>query len=103
MREHSFHEIQIDYQNAQIDKSQNAFIRRGSFKDVEDEIPSLARQGISSLYLMGTLERDNYPFLNKYSDQIEFRKDDASPLATIDRCRVNQMLGGDEGLAGVMR
>ena len=95
MREHSFHEIQIDYQNA--------FIRRGSFKDVEDEIPSLARQGISSLYLMGTLERDNYPFLNKYSDQIEFRKDDASPLATIDRCRVNQMLGGDEGLAGVMR
>ena len=52
---------------------------------------------------MGTLERDNYPFLNKYSNDIEYRKDDASPLAAIDRSRVNQMLGGEEGLAHVVK
>jgi starch synthase len=52
---------------------------------------------------MGTLERDNYPFLNKYSNEIEYRKDDASPLAAIDRSRTNTMLGGDEGLAQVVR
>jgi hypothetical protein len=52
---------------------------------------------------MGTLERDNYPFLNKYSNDIEYRKDDASPLAAIDRSRVNSMLGGDEGLANVVK
>ena len=51
---------------------------------------------------MGTLERDNYPFLNKYSNDIEYRKDDASPLAAIDRSRVNSMLGGEEGLAHVV-
>jgi len=103
IREHAFHEVQIDFQNAKIDKQLNQFIRRGTFKDVESEIPVLSRQGISAVYLMGTLERDNYPFLNKYSNDIEYRKDDASPLAAIDRCKVNQMLGGDEGLASVMK
>lgn len=63
----------------------------------------LARQGITAIYMMGTLERDNYPFLNKYTNDIEYRKDDASPLAAIDRSRVNTMLGGDEGLASVVK
>jgi hypothetical protein len=103
IRDHSFHEIQVDYQNAKIDKQLNQFVRRGTFKDVEDEIPVLAKQGITAVYLMGTLERDNYPFLNKYSNDTEYRKDDASPLAAIDRSTVNQMLGGDEGLANVMK
>ena len=62
MRDHSFHEVQIDYQDARIDKNTNQFVQRGTFMDVENSIPNYAKQGISALYLMGTLERDNYPF-----------------------------------------
>lgn len=47
---------------------------------------------------MGTLERDNYPFMSSYSNNVEYRKEDASPLAATDRSRANKMLGGDEGL-----
>jgi len=98
MRDQSFHEVQIDNQNAQIDKNLNQFIQRGTFRDVESNMQSYARQGITALYLMGTLERDNYPFQNKYTNQIDYRKDDASPMAAIDRSTANRMLGGDEGL-----
>lgn len=52
---------------------------------------------------MGTLERDNWPFQNKYTNTVDFRKDDASPLAAIDRCTANRMLGGEEGLNAVVR
>ena len=44
---------------------------------------------------MGTLERDNYPFMNKYNERIEYRKDDASAQACIDRSMPNKMLGGE--------
>ena len=54
MREHSFHEVQIDHQDAEIDKTENTILRRGSFKTVQKSIPSYAKQGISALYLMGT-------------------------------------------------
>ena len=51
---------------------------------------------------MGTLERDNYP-VSLSSHSTEYRRDDASALACVDRSRVNKMLGGDKGLMGVMR
>lgn len=62
MRDHSFHEVQLDFQDAVIDKNANAFVQRGTFRDVERSIPAYAKQGITAIYLMGTLERDNYPF-----------------------------------------
>lgn len=102
MRDQSMHEVQIDYQGAEIDKTKNTFIKRGTFTDVERSIEGYANQGITSLYLMGTLERDNYPFLNNYSNEIEYRKEDASPLASVDRSRANKMLGGEEGLKKIM-
>jgi len=52
---------------------------------------------------MGTLERDNYPIKTHYSDRVDYRRDDASALATIDRSTPNKMLGGEQGLMGVMR
>lgn len=52
---------------------------------------------------MGTLERDNYPVHSQYTDRVEYRRDDASALATIDRGTPSKMLGGDQGLMGVMR
>lgn len=103
MRDHSFHEVQIDYQDARVDKNTNQFVQRGTFTDVENSIPHYAKQGISALYLMGTLERDNYPYQTQYSDHVEYRRDDASPLAAINRSKPNNMLGGEQGLMGVMQ
>lgn len=51
---------------------------------------------------MGTLERDNYPFKSSYTNDIEYRKSDASPLAAIDRSTPSKMLGGEQGLKGIM-
>jgi len=102
IRDHTFHEVQVDYQNAQFDKNQNLFLRRGTFKDVENSIDNYAKQGVSALYLMGTLQRDNYPFTNKYTNQTEYRKDDASPLAVTSRNQANKMLGGDAGLKAIV-
>lgn len=51
---------------------------------------------------MGALERDNYPFLNRMTNEIEFRKFDASPLAITCRKAANKMLGGEEGFQRVM-
>ena len=47
---------------------------------------------------LGTLERDNYPMVNKYTNGLEFRREDASPLAAIDRSTANKMLGGEADL-----
>lgn len=55
------------------------------------------------MYLMGTLERDNLATKNKYSGDLEFRREDASALAAVDRGAVNKMLGGEAGLTGVMQ
>lgn len=79
------------------------FIRRGTFSMVEKAIPSYANQGINCLYLMGTLERDNYPFVNNYNNETQYRKDDASALAVVDRSRPNKMLGGHDGLNRIMK
>ena len=78
-------------------------MRRGSFKTVQKSIPSYAKQGISALYLMGNGWGYGYsgerqlpdPFMNKYSNNTEYRKEDASPLAAIDRSVANKMLGGE--------
>ena len=81
----SFHEVQVDLQGAKIDKSENQFIQRGDFDQVSQSMPLFKKQGIDAIYLMGTLERDNYPFVNNHTSSIQFRKEDASPLAVIDR------------------
>ena len=47
---------------------------------------------------MGTLERDNYPIIIKYTNGLEFRREDACPLAAIDRSTLNKMLGGEADL-----
>ena len=60
------------------------------------------RKGVSCLYVAGVHERDNYPFLNKVTDQIEFRKDYTSPYAITARDTANKMHGGEEGFKRVM-
>jgi hypothetical protein len=51
---------------------------------------------------MGTLARDNHEFKSSYSDNVEYRKDDASPMAVTTRDTANKMLGGDIGLKAIV-
>ena len=102
MRDHTFHEVQVDHVNSQYDKQEKRFVKRGNFKDVESNLDHYKKQGVTALYLMGTLERDNGAFLNKYSEQIEYRYEDASPLAVTTRDCANRMLGGSEGLQNLV-
>lgn len=52
---------------------------------------------------MGALERDNYPFVNKMTNEVDFRNMEANPLAITCRKTANKMLGGDEGFKKVMQ
>lgn len=74
MRDHIFHEVFVDYQNAEVDAKAGKFIKRGDFTKVEKAIDGYKKKGITALYLMGVLERDNYPYLNKNINEVEFRK-----------------------------
>ena len=39
MKDHMFHEVCVDYQDAEIDAKEGKFIKRGNFKTVEQSIP----------------------------------------------------------------
>jgi hypothetical protein len=55
----------VDYQGAEIDtKDGGKLIKRGDFSKVEKSIEQYRRRGITALYLMGVLERDNNPIFN---------------------------------------
>ena len=62
MRDHSFHEVQVDYQNAEIDYQTQTFRKRGTFEDIEQSISAYKDHGVTALYLHGVFERDNVPF-----------------------------------------
>ena len=73
------------------------FIKRGDFSKVENAISDYKSKGITTLYLMGVLERDNYPQSNKMTNEVEYRKPESNPLAITCRSTANKMLGGDDG------
>ena len=57
-----------------------------------------AEQGVTAIYMMGTLARDNCPVKSNYTNTTEYKRDDASPLAVTSRDSANKMLGGSQGL-----
>ena len=65
VRDQIFHEVYVDYQSAEIDTKEGRFVKRGDFSKVEKSIEQYRRRGITALYLMGVLERDNNPIFNK--------------------------------------
>ena len=66
MRDQCFHEVQVDYQNAEVDYQNYTFARRGTFKDVERAMGAYKEQGVTALYLMGVFQRDNAEITNAY-------------------------------------
>jgi hypothetical protein len=103
MRDHIFHEVYVDHEGADIDAKEGKFIKRGDFAKVEKAICGYKKKGITALYLMGALERDNNPHVNRTFNSVEYRKPDAAPLAITCRESANKMLGGDEGFQKVMK
>mmetsp|Transcript_44464 Transcript_44464/g.32568 ORF Transcript_44464/g.32568 Transcript_44464/m.32568 type:complete len:141 (+) Transcript_44464:1254-1676(+) len=65
IRDHLFHEVCVDYEGAKVDTKESKFLERGNFKKLELNIPNYRKKGISALYVMGALERDNYPTVRK--------------------------------------
>ena len=73
--------LDVDYQNAEIDSKEGKFTKRGNFAKLEKAMDSYKKRGITALYLMGILERDNNPYLNRNTNEVEYRRPDAAPLA----------------------
>ena len=69
---------------------------RGNFDEVRKALPSYRARGINSIYLMGALERDNCPKFDRYKEEVDFLKKDASPLSATSRAHANSMLGGEK-------
>jgi hypothetical protein len=103
IRDQIFHEVQVDYQNAEIDTQEGKFLKRGDFSKVEKAIDSFKKRGITTLYMMGVLERDNNSYYNKSQGEVQYKRQDAAPLAITSRETANKMLGGDEGFQKVMQ
>eukprot|EP01029_Cantina_marsupialis_P007838 TRINITY_DN189075_c0_g1_i3.p1 TRINITY_DN189075_c0_g1~~TRINITY_DN189075_c0_g1_i3.p1 ORF type:complete len:1530 (-),score=535.14 TRINITY_DN189075_c0_g1_i3:816-5405(-) len=76
-----FHESVVDLENAEVKRGN--FVR-GKFKDVEASLEGLKKYGVSSIYLLGALERDG--------------KTTSSPQVCSSRISACKHSGGKEGL-----
>ena len=45
-------------------------VKRGDFSKVEKSIEAFKKRGITTLYMMGVLDRDNNPYFNKSEGEI---------------------------------
>ena len=50
MKYHTFHQIQVDYQNAKYDKTDKRFMKRGNFKDILNSIDENSSLGVTALF-----------------------------------------------------
>ena len=89
VRNQVMHEMFVDMVDGRWDESTGELVARGSFRSVKDALPQLKAQGITALYLMGALDRDNGSAPN-------FARPDASPFAVVNRSQPNEMLGGSK-------
>eukprot|EP01022_Parablepharisma_sp_SALTPOND_P024880 TRINITY_DN55_c0_g1_i1.p1 TRINITY_DN55_c0_g1~~TRINITY_DN55_c0_g1_i1.p1 ORF type:complete len:1631 (+),score=215.10 TRINITY_DN55_c0_g1_i1:3219-8111(+) len=94
--EQQVHELMVDYKDSEGDPER-------SFYTLSKEIGGYAKQGITSIYLLGALERDNGVMYDAESNVVrEVQRPTASPLAITDRSCPNKMLGGERGFAMLM-
>eukprot|EP00741_Cyanophora_paradoxa_P006843 tig00001052_g6618.t1 len=96
VRSEQIHEVVVDMQDGEWDRETGAFVSRGDFARVREALPRYKADGITTVYLMGALERDNVRTRDG-----SFPRPDASPLALVDRVAANGMAGGPAGLREV--
>jgi glycosidase len=90
-----------------MDYQTQTFQKRGTFADVEKELPKYGEAGVSVLYLMGVFERDNCPVKGTAKDYYinsttMMRKENASALAVTSRETPCEMLGGKQGFESLI-
>lgn len=86
------HEIVADYKDNENEPDKK-------FVDLRKEIVEYEKSGITCLYIMGVLERDNGTMIDEDTGDIkDVRRPNANPLAITDRSVANKMLGGDKAL-----
>ena len=90
-----------------MDYHTQTFQKRGTFADVEKELPKYGEAGVSVLYLMGVFERDNCPVKGTAKDYYAnnttmMRKENASALAVTSRETPCEMLGGKQAFESLM-
>lgn len=59
VRSERFREVVVDLEGVEVNYREGKIERRGTFKDVRQQLPSYAADGVTSLCLIGALERDN--------------------------------------------
>lgn len=64
-----------------MNTKEGRFVKRGDFSKVEKSLDGYKKRGITALYLMGALERDNNSYYNQSVGEVQYRKQDAAPLA----------------------
>ena len=104
MKDHIFHEVITDFQDAQLDLQNDKITERGSFETVRRSLAGYKDIGITAVYLMGVLERANNPQDNRFTGVgVNYMKESASPLAVTTRNKTCSMLGGKSGFTSVMQ
>jgi len=89
--EQQIHELMVDYKENENDPDRN-------FVTLCKELESYKKQGITAVYLLGALERDNGVILDPENNTVmEALRPNASPLAITDRSCPNRMMGGERG------
>eukprot|EP00918_Siedleckia_nematoides_P032278 GHVU01069865.1.p1 GENE.GHVU01069865.1~~GHVU01069865.1.p1 ORF type:complete len:995 (-),score=230.83 GHVU01069865.1:8-2992(-) len=97
------HEVFVDQHGAKWDSSTGQLANRGNFATVAASLEKLGASGITSVYLLGALARDNGGVLYTNRGEVLFERPDASPFAVTCRASPNAMLGGPRGFSELMR
>jgi len=99
VRSEQFHEVVVDLQDSAWDGDTGVLARRGTFETVRSALAGYKIDGITAIYLMGALERDN----GSLTDAGVFPRPDASPLAIRCEGTPNTMLGSSAAFTSLMQ
>eukprot|EP00921_Rhytidocystis_pertsovi_P013784 GHVQ01022382.1.p1 GENE.GHVQ01022382.1~~GHVQ01022382.1.p1 ORF type:complete len:1848 (+),score=155.63 GHVQ01022382.1:2238-7781(+) len=103
MSDEQLHEIFVDQHDARWDSETGELNQRGTFASVSASLAKLQQCGVTTLYVMGSLSRDNGDILYTNHGEITYQRPDASPFAVTCRATPNDMLGGVGGFGELMK
>uniref|UniRef100_A0A0G4I0G9 Starch synthase n=1 Tax=Chromera velia CCMP2878 TaxID=1169474 RepID=A0A0G4I0G9_9ALVE len=103
LEEEQLHEVFIDQHQARWEQQSGEIIARGTFASVAASLNDWKERGITTVYLMGALARDNGEAVYRPDGMVTWPRADASPFAVTCRASPCEMLGGSPGFLDLMR
>lgn len=88
------HEVFVDAELSLVDGTDRTKI--SSFEDIRRALPKYQSEGITCLYLLGALERDNGYEEPPHGAEPYYSRPQSSPLAITCRRTACRMLGGEQ-------